>query len=68
MAIKVIVVDDHTVVRNSICIMLESHDNISVIGECSDGLEVVRMVRQVQADIVIMDTSCLLYTSDAADE
>jgi two-component system, NarL family, response regulator LiaR len=53
--IKVLIVDDHQVVRQGLRTFLELHEDISVIGEADDGIDAVNMVIQFQPDVVLMD-------------
>jgi NarL family two-component system response regulator LiaR len=53
--IKVLIVDDHQVVRQGLRTFLELHDDISVVGEAQDGQEAVKLVRQFKPDVVLMD-------------
>ncbi len=53
--IRLIVVDDHPVVRKGIVAMLETEDNLEVIAECSDGQEAVREYAQQKPDVILMD-------------
>ena len=53
--IKVLIVDDHQVVRQGLRTFLELHEDISVIGEADDGIKAVEMVSQLQPDVVLMD-------------
>ncbi len=53
--IKVLIVDDHQVVRQGLRTFLELHADISVIGEAGDGEAAVEMVRQLEPDVVLMD-------------
>lgn len=53
--IKVLIVDDHQVVRQGLRTFLELHEDISVIGEADDGMDAVEMVTQLQPDVVLMD-------------
>jgi DNA-binding NarL/FixJ family response regulator len=53
--IRVLLVDDHTVVRQGLRRMLESDDEIDVVGEASSGRVAVRTVPQVRPDVVVMD-------------
>ncbi len=55
--IKLVLADDHQIVRNGIKQMLESEGYLKVIGEASDGEEAVRVVQETQPDVVIMDIS-----------
>jgi len=53
--IKVLIVDDHQVVRQGLRTFLELQEDIVVVGEAGDGVAAVEMVQQYQPDIVLMD-------------
>ena len=53
--IKILIVDDHQVVRQGLYTFLELHDDIAVIGEANDGKQAVDMVIHLQPDVVLMD-------------
>ena len=53
--IKVLIVDDHQVVRQGLRTFLELHEDIVVVGEAGDGMTAVEMVRQLEPDVVLMD-------------
>ncbi|UCC54409.1 MAG: response regulator transcription factor [Anaerolineaceae bacterium] len=53
--IRVLVVDDHTVVRKGLCSLLTSKYGIEVIGEAADGLDAVNKARDLQPDVILMD-------------
>ena len=53
--IRVLIVDDHQVVRQGLRTFLELHDDIQVVGEAGDGRTAVDMVREQAADVVLMD-------------
>jgi DNA-binding NarL/FixJ family response regulator len=53
--IKILVVDDHPVVRDGIRGMLERDDRMAVVGEAGDGPEAVALVRAMDPDLVLMD-------------
>ena len=53
--IKVLIVDDHTVIRDGIRAVLTLQKDISVVGEAMDGKEAVEKVFQLLPDVVIMD-------------
>jgi two-component system, NarL family, response regulator LiaR len=54
-AIKVLVCDDHPIVREGIVAILETQPDIEVIGEVTDGSEAVTRVAQGGVDVVLMD-------------
>ena len=53
--IRVLVVDDHELVRSGISRMLADNPDLDVIGEASSGEEAIEFVRQTRPDIVLMD-------------
>ncbi|MGM0414524.1 MAG: response regulator [Bacillota bacterium] len=52
---KVLVADDHELVREGICKLLDLFDNIEIVGEAGDGLEAVSKVREHLPDLVLLD-------------
>lgn len=55
--IKILVADDHNLVRQGIVALLNVESDMQVIGEASDGIEAVRLAKKFNPDIVIMDLS-----------
>ncbi len=55
--IKVLVVDDHALLRDGIRALLSIQDDIEVVGEATDGREAINLVRQLSPDVVLMDIS-----------
>jgi DNA-binding NarL/FixJ family response regulator len=55
--ISVLIVDDHTIVRDGISALLALAGDIEVIGEASDGNEAIQKVRELNPDVVLMDVS-----------
>ncbi len=53
--IKVLLVEDHTIVRQGISALLKSESDIEVVGEASDGLEAIDMAKKIVPDVVLMD-------------
>jgi len=53
--IKVLVTDDHTIVRDGICALLALAGDIEVIGEASNGREALDKVKELTPDVVLMD-------------
>ncbi|MGH7252289.1 MAG: response regulator, partial [Nitrospiraceae bacterium] len=55
--IKVLVADDHRVVREGLIAILKTKENIEVVGEAQDGQEAIEKVRSLEPDVVLMDVS-----------
>lgn len=55
MAIRLVLVDDQEMVRAGLRLVLEPHSEIEIVGEADDGDTAVRLVREVDADVVLMD-------------
>ena len=55
MAIKIILADDHKIVRQGLRNMLEQETDLEVLGEADDGRMAVRLVRELSPQVVIMD-------------
>lgn len=53
--IRLLLVDDHAVVRTGLRMLLESQPNLSIIGEADTGSQAIAMAERLQPDIVIMD-------------
>lgn len=53
--IRILLADDHTVMRNGLRLLLERQPNLTVVGEASDGRETVRAAESVSPDVVVMD-------------
>ncbi len=56
-ATRVIVVDDHTLVRAGIRELLSTTDDICVVGEATNGAEAMGLIRQQEADLLLLDLS-----------
>lgn len=53
--IRVLVVDDHTIVRDGICALLALAGDIEVVGEAANGRDALEMVKKLSPDVVLMD-------------
>jgi DNA-binding NarL/FixJ family response regulator len=66
--IRVLVVDDHPMVRASLTDLLSEEDAFTVVGECEDGSQVVEASALLKPDIVLMDLSMPVMNGLAATE
>ena len=57
MSTRVLIVDDHAVIRDGLRVLLEANDDIAVVGEAADGRLAVQEAVRLKPDIVIMDIS-----------
>lgn len=55
--IKVILADDHKILRESLVILLSQKENIEVIGEAGDGQEAYRKITELKPDVAVLDIS-----------
>ena len=53
--IRVLIVDDHSVVRMGLRVFFDLQDDIEVVGEASDGSEGVAMARRLEPEVILMD-------------
>jgi len=55
--IRVLLADDHQVMRQALARLLNDRPDISVVGEAEDGVEAVELTRQLRPDVIVMDVS-----------
>ncbi|MBA7489758.1 Oxygen regulatory protein NreC [subsurface metagenome] len=53
--IRILVVDDHAIMRDGIRSLLGLHDDIEIVGEASEGKEAIEKVQELMPDLVVMD-------------
>src|SRR5919199_1849666 len=64
--IRVMVVDDHRLVRSGVCKVLSVEPDIAVVGEAADGQAAVELAASVQPDVVLMDIQMPILDGVAA--
>ena len=53
--IRILIADDHELVRSAIAAVLADEPNFEVVGQASDAREAIRMVQRLKPDVVVMD-------------
>jgi len=57
MKIRILLVDDHKILRDGIRSLLKGYDDMEIVGEAADGRTAIRLVKELSPDVVIMDIS-----------
>jgi two-component system response regulator NreC len=57
MEIRILVVDNHRIVREAICSRLSSEPGMDIVGEAEDGRIAIQLARELNPDVIIMETS-----------
>jgi DNA-binding NarL/FixJ family response regulator len=55
--IRILIADDHTLIRDGIKALLQQESEFEVIGEASDGLELIKLATELVPDIIVLDLS-----------
>jgi DNA-binding NarL/FixJ family response regulator len=53
--IRILIVDDHPILREGVRLILEDRDDMVVVGEARDGVEAIAFFRELQPDVTLMD-------------
>jgi two-component system, NarL family, response regulator NreC len=57
MKIRIVLADDHRIIRDGLCSLLEKHPNMEVIAEVENGKEAVEVTKQLKPDVTVLDIS-----------
>lgn len=52
---KILLVDDHILIRQGIASVINNHNDLEIIGEASNGLDAVKLTKELNPDLIIMD-------------
>ena len=55
--IRVLLADDHAVVRTGLSLIINSQSDMHLVGEANDGLEAIQKTRELEPDVIVMDVS-----------
>jgi DNA-binding NarL/FixJ family response regulator len=68
MTLRIVLADDHVVVREGLKALINAQDGMTVVGEAVDGLTACQEARRLQPDVVVMDVSMPERTGSQATE
>jgi two-component system, NarL family, invasion response regulator UvrY len=54
-AVRVLVVDDHVLIRKGLCSLLKEIEGVEIVGEAATGEEAIRLTTEIEPDVVLMD-------------
>jgi DNA-binding NarL/FixJ family response regulator len=55
MKLRILLADDHEIVRRGLCTLLQKHEGWEVVGEATDGREVIEKAKELKPDVIIVD-------------
>ena len=65
MALKILLVDDHEIMRQGLCLLLEKHPDTEVIGQANNGRKAIQLAAELKPDVIVMDVN--MPALDGAD-
>ena len=66
MTVRILVADDHQIVRGGIVALLQSTDDLEVVGQAANGIEAVRLTAELEPELVLMDLRMPAMDGDEA--
>lgn len=55
MSVKILIVDDHGILREGLELLLDQQKDMRVVGQAGDGLEAIRLAKELKPDLILMD-------------
>ncbi len=52
---RVVIAEDHTILRQGLCSLLSTNDELEVVGEAEDGMSAIRVIKKLEPDLVLLD-------------
>lgn len=52
---RVVIAEDHTILRQGLCSLLSANDELDVVGEAEDGMSAIRAIKKLEPDLVLLD-------------
>jgi DNA-binding NarL/FixJ family response regulator len=52
---RIVIVEDHKILRQGLCSLLSSSDELEVVGEAGDGMNAIRIIKELDPDLVLLD-------------
>ena len=65
MVLKILLVDDHEIMRQGLCLLLEKHPDMEVIGQANNGRKAIQLAAELKPDVIVMDVN--MPALDGAD-
>jgi len=57
MTLRIVLADDHEIMRQGLRVLLEKHSDMEVVGEANDGLKAIELAKELDPDVVVMDVN-----------
>ncbi|MBN1803924.1 MAG: response regulator transcription factor [Sedimentisphaerales bacterium] len=57
MTVRVLMVDDHVIVRQGLCSLVNNEDGMEVVGEAAEGRTAIKLARELKPDVIVIDVS-----------
>ncbi len=52
---RIVIAEDHTILRQGLCSLLSANEELEVVGEAEDGMSAIRVIKKLEPDLVLLD-------------